>query len=385
MANTQGMAEHHAAITVNAPLHQVYGLFTHFNDFPKFMSFVKEVTYYDEQRSHWVAEVVGRHEWDAVNDSWVEDRQVGWHSTNGLENYGRVIFQPTGANQTQVDVYINYDPPAGVLGDIGENLGVGSRFDSVLQHDMDNFARMVDQAPPGALDPTSSNYLFHSGSAAAKGTTTSRQDETMNRDRDQMSYSSNAGAAYSDPTMNPNNQNYGTNPGYANPMPNPMQNPNSPTYGTNAGTGYADPTMNPNNQGYGTGATPNTGYNDSTGQAYGASTGYTDPTMNPTNQRYGTNPGYTDPTMNPNNPTNQGYGTNPGYTDPTMNPNNQSYGTNPGAGSTDPAMRPNRPILDQDIINENTGNTPKTPNSSGTQGDVMPPESGTRNPVMPPD
>src|SRR5579859_4086929 len=38
---------------------------------------------------------------------------------------------------------------------------------------------MVDQAPPGALDPTSSNYLFHSDSAAAKGKTTDRQNATM--------------------------------------------------------------------------------------------------------------------------------------------------------------------------------------------------------------
>src|SRR5207253_8566974 len=67
----------------------------------------------------------------------------------------------------------------GVLGDVGEKAGVGSRFDSALQQDLNNFARMVDQAPPGALDPNSSNYLFHSGSAAAKGTTTSRQNETM--------------------------------------------------------------------------------------------------------------------------------------------------------------------------------------------------------------
>jgi uncharacterized membrane protein len=173
------MSEHHAAVTVNAPVHQVYGLFTHFNDFPKFMSFVKEVTYYDNQNSHWVADVVGRHEWDAVNENWIEDRQIGWHSTNGLENEGRVTFQPVGANQTLVDVYINYNPPASVLGDVGDTLGGGQRFDSALQNDLNNFARMVDQAPPGALDPESSNYLFHGGSAAATGTTTSRQNATM--------------------------------------------------------------------------------------------------------------------------------------------------------------------------------------------------------------
>ncbi len=176
---THHLTEHHASVTVNAPVHQVYALFTHFNDFPKFMSFVKEVTYYDDQRSHWVAEVAGRHQWNAVNQDWIEDRQIGWHSTKGLENTGRVTFQSVGPNQTRVDVYIGYNPPAGVLGDVGEKAGAGNRFDTALQHDLDNFARMVDNAPPGALDPTSSNYLFQPGSAAAKGTTTKRQDETM--------------------------------------------------------------------------------------------------------------------------------------------------------------------------------------------------------------
>lgn len=176
---TNNYAEHHASVTVNAPVHQVYTLFTHFNDFPKFMSFVKEVTYYDDQRSHWVAEVIGRHEWDAVNDGWIPDRQIGWRSTSRLENFGRVTFEPMGPNQTKIDVYINYNPPAGMLGDIGEKLGTGNRFEQALQKDLTNFARMVDEAPPGALDPMSSNYLFHKESAAARETTTSRQDETM--------------------------------------------------------------------------------------------------------------------------------------------------------------------------------------------------------------
>src|SRR5712691_11621303 len=142
MVNNQGLAEHHASVTVNAPVHQVYGLFTHFNDFPKFMSFVKEVTYYDDQRSHWVAEAVGRHEWDAVNENWIEDQQIGWRSTDGLENVGRVTFEPMGSVQTRVDALIAYNPPAGVLGDIVENLGAGARFEQALQHDLDNFARM---------------------------------------------------------------------------------------------------------------------------------------------------------------------------------------------------------------------------------------------------
>jgi uncharacterized membrane protein len=176
---THHLTEHYASVAVNAPQHQVYDLFTHFNDFPKFMSFVKEVTYYDDQRSHWVVDIVGRHEWDAVNENWEKYRQIGWRSYNGLENTGRVTFETLGPLETLIDVFIAYNPPAGVLGDAGEKLGAGNRFEKALQEDLDNFARMVHQAPPGALDPQSSSYLFHSGSAAAQGTTTSRQDQTM--------------------------------------------------------------------------------------------------------------------------------------------------------------------------------------------------------------
>jgi uncharacterized membrane protein len=175
-------ASRHASVTVNAPVHQVYALFSHFNDFPKFMSFVKEVTYYDDQNSHWVADVAGRHDWDAVNENWIPDRQIGWRSTKGLENFGKVTFEPVNNDQTKVDVYISYNPPAGVLGDVGERLGAGSHFENALQNDLQNFARMVDEAPAGALDPNSSNYLFHSSSAAAMGKTTERQEETMYND-----------------------------------------------------------------------------------------------------------------------------------------------------------------------------------------------------------
>jgi ribosome-associated toxin RatA of RatAB toxin-antitoxin module len=176
------MAEHHGSVKVNAPVHQVYALFTHFNDFPKFMSFVKEVTYYDEQHSHWVASMLGKHEWDAVNEDWVVDKQIGWRSTNGLENSGKVKFTAVGADQTMVDVFIYYTPPAGVVGNAVETLGVGDRFESVLQKDLDNFAHMVEHAPAGALDPMQSHYLFHDKSAAAKGEATERQQQAMGQD-----------------------------------------------------------------------------------------------------------------------------------------------------------------------------------------------------------
>ncbi len=318
MANNTGMAEHHVSVTVDAPVHQVYGMFTHFNDFPKFMSFVKEVTYYDDQRSHWVAEVAGHHEWDAVNENWVEDQQVGWHSTNGLENFGRVTFQPMGAQQTRVDVFINYNPPAGVLGDIGENLGVGSRFDSTLQHDLDNFARMVQQAPPGALDPTSSNYLFHEDSAVAKGATTQRQNETMG---DQSNYPQGnyPQSDYSQGSYSQQQDNYPQQQGNY-----PQQQGNYPQSDYPQGNYPQQQGNYPQQQG---------NYQPNVGTTYSAGTG----------SDYMTDPGT-------------------GYTSDTPN---TDYATN-------------RPVMDRDII---SGNTPRDrenvtpmPPDTGTSNPVMPPD-----------
>jgi ribosome-associated toxin RatA of RatAB toxin-antitoxin module len=161
------MAQHSASVTVNAPVHQVYQLYTHFNDYPKFMTFVKEVTYLDGERSHWVVDVVGEHAWDAVNDGWVPDQRIGWRSVDGLKNSGTVTFEPAGTGQTRLTVDVAYEPPAGLLGMVGEALGVGGQFERRLQHDLTHFATMVEQAPPGALDPTSSAYLFHAESADA--------------------------------------------------------------------------------------------------------------------------------------------------------------------------------------------------------------------------
>ena len=154
---TTTYAAHHASVTVNAPVHQVYSMFTHFTDFPKFMSFVKEVTYSDQQTSHWVADIVGRHEWDAVNENWLPDRQVGWHSTSGIENFGKVTFEPIGANQTKVDVYVNYNPPAGMIGDVGEKMGAGKRFEQALQLDRRRNRSIFGELP----SPTFRDVFLH--------------------------------------------------------------------------------------------------------------------------------------------------------------------------------------------------------------------------------
>lgn len=154
------MPDHRASITIAAPVHQVYALFGRFGDYPKFMSFVKDVQFVDERTTRWTVDIAGPHAWTAVNDMWIPDQQIGWHSIDGFRNSGRVEFTALGAERTQVVVKIDYEPPAGPIGLAGELLGIGAAFEAALQRDLNAFAAIVEAAPRGGLDANSSAYVL---------------------------------------------------------------------------------------------------------------------------------------------------------------------------------------------------------------------------------
>jgi uncharacterized membrane protein len=154
------MAEHTVAQEVRAPIHDVYKMWTHFTDYPKFMTHVKEVTYLDDTRSHWVVDMLGRHEWDAELEEWEPDRRIAWCSVDGLENAGVVTFEELSKRETLLTVELAYTPPAGPLGQAGEVLGGGAAFEAGLRRDLQRFADMVAAAAPEDLDPESGTYLF---------------------------------------------------------------------------------------------------------------------------------------------------------------------------------------------------------------------------------
>jgi uncharacterized membrane protein len=156
------MAEQHASVIINAPVEQVYSLFVRFSDFPKILSFIEEVTYLDSHRSHWVADLDGRHEWNAENRNWVANRQVGWRSIDGLENTGYVRFDPVSPARTRITVTINYDSRSSD----GSVRRGGKRLADRLNQDLERFARMVEQAESNAFDPASAEFLLRKAPAA---------------------------------------------------------------------------------------------------------------------------------------------------------------------------------------------------------------------------
>jgi uncharacterized membrane protein len=107
-------------ITVGAPVEQVWELWSNFENFPRFMTHLREVRKIDEGRSHWVAAGPAGVpvEWDAVVTDWVPQQFIGWTSVEGstIETSGQVRFRPTEAGKTEIDIRMEYSPPAGVAG-----------------------------------------------------------------------------------------------------------------------------------------------------------------------------------------------------------------------------------------------------------------------------
>jgi uncharacterized membrane protein len=107
------------AIDVHAPLSQVWALWSAFENFPRFMTHLREVRDLGGGRSHWVAKgpLGAPIEWDAVVTSWHPEEVIAWKSLEGspVENAGEVRFVPS-LHGTRVDVRLAYNPPAGAIG-----------------------------------------------------------------------------------------------------------------------------------------------------------------------------------------------------------------------------------------------------------------------------
>lgn len=104
-------------ITVHAPAERVWELWSDYEQFPRFMTHLKEVRRTGPDRSHWVA--VGPAgtslEWDAVTTAWVPQMLISWKSVEGstVENAGRVQFRRLSDQETQIDVRLSYNAPGG--------------------------------------------------------------------------------------------------------------------------------------------------------------------------------------------------------------------------------------------------------------------------------
>ena len=122
-------------INIAAPVEQVFDFWDNFENFPRFMTNVREVRDAGNGMSHWV--VAGPAgvpvEWDAVMTRRVPNELLAWKSVEGatIENAGFIRFEPT-AGATRVQVKLTYNPPAGAIGH-----GVAALFGADPKTEMD--------------------------------------------------------------------------------------------------------------------------------------------------------------------------------------------------------------------------------------------------------
>ena len=137
------------SIEVNCPLRTVYNQWTQFEEFPKFMSGVKEVRQIDDTHVHWHAEVWGKDkEWDAEITEQVPDERISWQSISGTPNSGTVRFQRLGPDLTAVQLVMAYEPE-GAIEKAGDTLGVLSARVQETVEDFKEFIEKRDQETGG--------------------------------------------------------------------------------------------------------------------------------------------------------------------------------------------------------------------------------------------
>jgi uncharacterized membrane protein len=127
---------------IDCPIRTVYNQWTQFEEFPRFMSGVKEVEQLDDTHVRWRAAIFGQDiEWDVEITEQVPDERISWRSTSGAPNTGTVRFEPLPGNRTLVRLSVSYDPQ-GFAENAGNALGL---FAAHVDNTMQDFKSYIEK------------------------------------------------------------------------------------------------------------------------------------------------------------------------------------------------------------------------------------------------
>jgi uncharacterized membrane protein len=128
-------------IEVGVPLSTAYNQWTQFEEFPKFMEGIQEVTQLDDTLLHWAASVAGkRAEWDAKIVEQEPDRLIVWESVDGKNTRGAVTFAEAGPGRTRIRLNMSYTPE-GVAEKVGSAAGLDDRR---VRGDLERFRELIE-------------------------------------------------------------------------------------------------------------------------------------------------------------------------------------------------------------------------------------------------
>ena len=125
---------------IAADVHDVYELWTAFEDYPKFMDTIETVTLVQDEQLHWVALIEDdTFEWNADIVEHTPDEKVIWKAVDGRET-GEVRFEKLGGGKTKVTYQLKYDPAVWGCDADKVRRWMSRRVDE----DLDSFKEMVE-------------------------------------------------------------------------------------------------------------------------------------------------------------------------------------------------------------------------------------------------
>lgn len=140
------MGRFQESVEVNAPVQACFSQWMRFEEFPRFMDHVKSVTRQGDDRWHWIVDgpLGAKLEWDAKMDGRQEDRMISWHTISdpNVGVQGAVLFEELGPERTRVTSTLQYEPPAGALGEIVAQ--IFSNPEMMVKQDLENFKKLLE-------------------------------------------------------------------------------------------------------------------------------------------------------------------------------------------------------------------------------------------------
>lgn len=140
------MGRFQQSVEINASADSCYQQWKRFEEFPQFMDHVKSVHRQGDGRWHWTVKgPLGKDlEWDAEIDGDEPGKLISWHTisepTVGVQ--GAVRFDEVAPNVTKVTSTIQYEPPAGPIGEV-----IGAIFSNpqaMVDKDLENFKALME-------------------------------------------------------------------------------------------------------------------------------------------------------------------------------------------------------------------------------------------------
>ncbi|MFG2533363.1 SRPBCC family protein [Streptomyces sp. NPDC048516] len=99
-------------VDVEVPVHTAYNQWTQFEEFPKFMEGVENITQLDDERNRWTVKIGGvQREFDTEIIDQLPDDRIAWRTITGdTRQKGLVSFQRLDETHTRVELVMDIEP-----------------------------------------------------------------------------------------------------------------------------------------------------------------------------------------------------------------------------------------------------------------------------------